>query len=99
MTSLTRRAPDALLAAMTAAGLVGSVALVLLAPRAWRALPPCFLLAAVGSWGIAEKERNGAGGRGALLMALRAAAILLGASGVALLMLAFFGVALGTWIS
>lgn len=84
---------------MTIAGLVGSVALVLLAPRAWRALSPCLLLAAVGSWGIAEKERNGAGGRGAVLVVLRAAAMLLAAGGAALLILAFFGAALGTWIS
>lgn len=99
MTSLTRRAPDTLLAVMAITGLVGGVTLVLLAPGAWRVLPPFLLLAAVGAWGIAEKERGGTGTRGRALVALRAAAVLLGAGAVALLVLAFFGVALGTWIS
>ncbi|HMN09558.1 MAG TPA: hypothetical protein PKC83_12325 [Gemmatimonadaceae bacterium] len=99
MTSLTRRAPDALLVVMTVTGLVGGVALVLLAPGAWHALPPFLLLAAGGAWGIAAKERGDTKRRARALTTLRAAAVLLGIVAVALLVLAFFGVALGTWIS
>lgn len=97
--SLTRRCPDALLVAMAVAGLTGSVALALLAPTWWRILPAFMLLAAAGSWGIAERERGSHGLRATAFAAVRALAVLASVGAAALLLLAFFGVALGTWIS
>lgn len=99
VTSLTRRCPDALLVAMAVVGLTGGVVLALLAPTWWRIVPAFMLLAAAGSWGIAERERGSHGVRATAFTVVRALAMLVGVGAVALLVLAFFGVALGTWIS
>ncbi|MFP5356684.1 MAG: hypothetical protein ACLGIK_16355 [Gemmatimonadota bacterium] len=97
--SLTRRAPDAVLALMAAVGIAGSVAVALL-PPAWRDMLPAFLLlAAAGSWGMAERERDAHGTRATAFAVVRALAVLAGTAAAALLLLSFFGVALGTWIS
>ncbi len=97
--SFTRRSPDAALVAMAVTGLAGATAIALLAPTWWRAVPLFILLAAAGSWGIAERERGATGGRGAVFAAVRALAVLASVGAVAMLVLAFFGLALGTWIS
>lgn len=99
VTSLTRRCPDALLVAVAVTGLTCGVALALFAPTWWRILPAFMLLAAAGSWGIAERERGSHGVRATAFTVVRALAVLIGVGAVALLVLAFFGVALGTWIS
>lgn len=99
MASFTRRCPDAMLALMAVIGIGGSLALAWFAPRAWRLLPAFLLLAAAGSWGIAERERDSTGARATAFAIVRALAVLVSVGAVALLAFAFFGLTLGTWIS
>jgi hypothetical protein len=100
ITTFARRLSDTTLAAFTAGGLLAAAAVALVAPSWWRLLvPPAAMLAALGAWGIADRERAAVGGRRAVFATVRFTAMAIGIASALALAMAVLRVALGTWIS
>jgi hypothetical protein len=100
VTAFARRLSDTTLASLAGAGVVGAAAVVLVLPSWWRPLvPPFAMLAALGAWGIADRERHAHGRRRALFTAVRFTAMAVGIAAALALAMAVLRVALGTWIS
>lgn len=105
LTARARGASDRRLALDSALGVLAACALAWWRPMAWVPLLGAALcFAAFGAWGIAMRELGEpasvhASGTVHALHALRGAAVVTGAAGVALLLLGGLGTLLGTWIS
>jgi len=99
LSSLSQRIPDWGLVAMAIGGLVTSVGILLVSPPWWRVVVVPALLSAFGAWGMGERERATAGPRSSVYVVLRAIAAVAAFAALAVLVLEFFGHALGTWIS
>jgi hypothetical protein len=99
LTGLVRRASDVHLVAAAIAGLVGVLAIALLAPSWWRIIPLFICVGALGLWGIGDRERDATGARHLVYTVVRGVAA--AAGGVAAIILAAmaFTYVLGTWIS
>lgn len=99
VTSLVRGTPDAVLAACAIAGLIGSGVLALTVARWSRAIAPLVLLSTFGIWGMLDRARDATGVRGMFVRVARVLTMLVSFAAVGAMILAFLGVALGTWIS
>ncbi len=100
-----RAASDSRLVADVIGGVLAVVALSVWRPWAWLSLAGVALaFAAFGSWGIADRELQERGDRGArwlriTLTSVRVASVIIGAIAAMGALLTGLGVALGTWIS
>ncbi|MGH7653735.1 MAG: hypothetical protein ACREN6_03640 [Gemmatimonadaceae bacterium] len=100
-----RAASDGRLILDVAVGLLVALALAIWHPRVWIApFSAAIVLAAFGAWGLTDRElterSDGAGGRFVrTLRVLRAISAVVGLGSAAVACFAFFGLALGTWIS
>ena len=99
VSSVTRRAPDSLLATAVIVGILGMGVVAIALPTWWRAISVFALLAAGGGWGIADRERAATGGRGTAFALVRAVSMLGSVVAAGFLVLMFLSVTLGTWIS
>jgi len=97
--ALARRAPDGLLAACAAAGVVGLAAVVLLLRSVWWLTPFLLGVSAFGTWGIADRERSALGVRGAVFRVLRIVAALVGGAAAAFAAVMLFVLIVGPLIS
>lgn len=99
ITAFARRRSDAALTLLTAAGVVGSAVVALILPSWWRLLPPLAMAAALGAWGIADRERGAAGARRTVFTGVRIIALAVGVAAALTTALIVLRLALGTWIS
>jgi hypothetical protein len=97
--TLARRASDTVLVACAAVGVAGVVAIALLLRQVWWLTPMLLGIAAFGTWGIADRERNALGARGVVFRVLRGAATLVGGAAAAFAAIVLFVVFVGGLIS
>ena len=99
LTAAARRAPDTVVAALCALGILG-FALILVFFRAWWRLGLLFgAVGAFGAWAIADREIGARQDRAAAMRALKSAAAVLGLGASFVFFLSMLAFALGTWIS
>ncbi len=99
LTAAARRAPDTVVAAMCAVGILGFV-VVLVLLRSWWRLGLLFgAVAAFGAWAIADREIGTRPDPAAAMRALKSAAAVLGLAASFVFFLSMLAFALGTWIS
>lgn len=97
--AIARRAPDGLLAAAAALGLIGVALVGFLLRAAWWLTPLLLAIAAFGAWGVADRERSALGARGMAFRWLRALAALVGGVAAAFMAVVLFVVFVGRLIS
>ena len=81
--ALARRAPDGVLVACAAAGVVGVASIGVFLRSVWFLTPLLLGISAFGTWGIADRERAALGVRGTVFRALRGVAALVGGAAAA----------------
>lgn len=96
---VARRASDTTLAFACGAGILGAGAVAVFRPTVWPVALPLVCVAAFGAWGIAEREREAAGVRGAALAVVRVLAAAVGTGAALLLAGVVMAKVIGTWIS
>ncbi len=97
--ALARRAPDGLLVAFVAVGVIGVIAIGLFVRPIWYLTPLLLAVAAFGGWGIADRERAALGTRGVTFRVLRLVSALVGGAAAAFLAFMLFVLFVGTLMS
>ncbi len=97
--TLARRAPDGLLVACVAVGVIGVIAIGLFVRPLWYLTPLMLAIAAFGGWGIADRERTALGARGVAFRVLRLVSALVGGAAAAFLAFMLFVLFVGTLMS
>ncbi len=97
--ALARRAPDGLLVACAAVGVIGVIAIGLFVRPIWYLTPLLLAVAAFGGWGIADRERTALGARGLAFRVLRLVSALVGGAAAAFLAFMLFVLFVGTLMS
>jgi len=97
--TLARRAPDGLLVAFVAVGVIAVIAIGLFLRPIWYLTPLMLAIAAFGGWGIADRERAALGARGVAFRVLRLASALVGGAAAAFLAIMLFVLFVGTLMS
>ena len=97
--TLARRAPDGLLVAFVAVGVIAVIAIGLFVRPIWYLTPLMLAIAAFGGWGLADRERAALGARGVTFRVLRVASALVGGAAAAFLAIMLFVLFVGTLMS